>query len=157
MFFILFLTVSPEQINTTDIAVLETESTESGHHFLPYTFVIVATVFTCLFLIVLVVFSVMRHTALSRRQQRQSHVERTPTRIRIRSRHQPRRLHRNRRFRQRHMYVITGTRQTVSGMFEGNVAPPPYSAVLDDSESLRAGDRPPPYDSPSLVAIGVLV
>ena len=26
-------------------------------------------------------------------------------------------------------------RQTVSGFFEGNVAPPPYSAVLDDTES----------------------
>jgi len=149
-------TVSPEIINTTQIAAVATGNTDSGHHFLPYTFVIVATVFTCLFLIVLVVFSVMRHTTLARRQQRQSQIERTPTRIRVRSRHRLRRLHRN-RHRQRHMYVITGPRQTVTGFFEGNVAPPPYSAVLDDSESLRAGDRPPPYHSQSLVAIGVIV
>lgn len=150
-------TVSPDVINTTQIAAVATANTDSNNHFLPYTFVIVATVFTCLFLIVLVVFSVMRHTTLARRQQRQSQVERTPTRIRIRSRNRPRRLHRNRHIRQRHMYVITGPRQTVTGFFEGNVAPPPYSAVLDDNESLRAGDRPPPYHPSSLVAIGVIV
>ena len=137
------------------ITVIETVDNGSTHNYLPYTFVIAATVCTCLFLIVLVVFSVVRHTSLVRRQ-RQSQFERTPTRIRIRSRHRPRRLQRH-RHRQRHMYVITGTRQTVSGFFEGNVPPPPYSAVLDDNESLRAGDRPPPYHPQSLVAIGVIV
>lgn len=55
------------------------------------------------------------------------------------------------------MYVINGARQTVSGFFEGNVAPPPYSAVLDETESLRAGDRPPPYQPPSYISIGVIV
>ena len=46
-------------------------------------------------------------------------------------------------------------RQTVSGFFEGNVAPPPYSAVLDDTESVRAGNPPPLYRPPS--HIGVIV
>lgn len=127
---------------------------QSGH--LPYTFVVVATVCTCMFLVVLVVFSIVRHTTLSKRQ-RNSSTERAPMRIRIRS-HSPRhrtRHHRHHRSSRGHVVMHGAVRQTVSGFFEGNVAPPPYSAVLDDTESVRAGDPPPPYRPPS--HIGVIV
>lgn len=127
---------------------------QSGH--LPYTFVVVATVCTCMFLVVLVVFSIVRHTTLSKRQ-RNSSIERAPMRIRIRS-HSPRhrtRHHRHHRSSRGHVVMHGAVRQTVSGFFEGNVAPPPYSAVLDDTESVRAGDPPPPYRPPS--HIGVIV
>ena len=138
---------------------------ETSSDFLPYTFVVVATVCTCLFLVILVVFSVVRHTSLLRRQ-RHSTVERPPIRLQISPcrtsqrtrRHLRRNLRRNgRRNRHRHMYVIHEARQTVSGFFEGNVPPPPYSAVLDETESLRAGDLPPPYQQQPFVAIGVIV
>lgn len=125
---------------------------QSGH--LPYTFVVVATVCTCMFLVVLVVFSIVRHTTLSKRQ-RNSSIERAPMRIRIRS-HSPRhrtRHHRHHRSSRGHVVMHGAVRQTVSGFFEGNVAPPPYSAVLDDTESVRAGDPPPPYRPPSHIGI----
>ncbi|XP_068761334.1 uncharacterized protein [Montipora capricornis] len=134
---------------------------------LPYTFVVVATVCTCMFLVVLVVFSIVRHTTLSKRQ-RNSSVESGSMRIRIRShtpRDRDRDRDRNRTRRHRHHRSHRGrsaapggaVRQTVSGFFEGNVAPPPYSAVLDDNESVRAGDPPPPYRPPSGLGIGVIV
>lgn len=126
---------------------------------LPYTFVVVATVCTCLFLVVLVVFSIVRHTTLSKRQ-RHTAIERAPMRIRIRSQTSRDRTRRHRHHRS-HRGRSTGqggaARQTVSGFFEGNVAPPPYSAVLDDNESVRAGDAPPPYRPPSCMGIGVIV
>ncbi|XP_015769632.1 PREDICTED: uncharacterized protein LOC107348139 isoform X1 [Acropora digitifera] len=126
---------------------------------LPYTFVVVATVCTCLFLVVLVVFSIVRHTTLSKRQ-RHTAIERAPMRIRIRpqtSRDRTRRHRHHRSHRGRSTGQGGAARQTVSGFFEGNVAPPPYSAVLDDNESVRAGDAPPPYRPPSCVGIGVIV
>ncbi|KAK2569025.1 hypothetical protein P5673_005905 [Acropora cervicornis] len=126
---------------------------------LPYTFVVVATVCTCLFLVVLVVFSIVRHTTLSKRQ-RHTAIERAPMRIRIRaqtSRDRTRRHRHHRSHRGRSAGQGGAARQTVSGFFEGNVAPPPYSAVLDDNESVRAGDAPPPYRPPSCVGIGVIV
>lgn len=148
-------------INST--AAASVEEMESSSNFLPYTFVVVATVCTCLFLIILVVFSVVRHTSLLRRQ-RHSTVERPPIRLQIspcrtsqRTRRSLRRNGRHNRNRNRHMYVIHEARQTVSGFFEGNVPPPPYSAVLDETESLRAGDLPPPYQPQPFVAIGVIV
>lgn len=146
-------------INST--AAAKIEEIEASSNFLPYTFVVVATVCTCLFLVILVVFSVVRHTSLLRRQ-RNSTVERPPIRLQISpcrtSQRTRRSLRRNgRRNRHRHMYVIHEARQTVSGFFEGNVPPPPYSAVLDETESLRAGDLPPPYQPQPFVAIGVIV
>lgn len=143
-------------INTKEKPTESKTEQQSGH--LPYTFVVVATVCTCMFLIVLVVFSIVRHTTLSKRQ-RSSSIERAPMRIRIRS-HNPRyrtRHHRHHRSSRSHVVMHGAVRQTVSGFFEGNVAPPPYSAVLDDNESVRAGDPPPPYRPPSCVAIGVIV
>ena len=134
----------------------ESKSEPRSEH-LPYTFVVVATVCTCMFLVVLVVFSIVRHTTLSKRQ-RNSIVTRAPTRIHIRTqnrRYRTRRHHHHRNHRGH--VVIQGARQTVSGFFEGNVAPPPYSAVLDDNESVRAGDPPPPYRPPSCMALGVIV
>ena len=155
VFSFLVETSSVTSINTTKKSQESKLEPETGH--LPYTFVVVATVCTCMFLVVLVVFSIVRHTTLSKRQ-RNSSIERAPMRINIRSRsprHRTRhhRHHRNSRGR----VVIHGTRQTVSGFFEGNVAPPPYSAVLDDNESVRAGDPPPPYRPPSCMALGVIV
>lgn len=144
-------------INVTEKPTESRLELETGH--LPYTFVVVATVCTCMFLVVLVVFSIVRHTTISKRQ-RNSSIERAPMRICIRSRN-PR--HRTRHHRHHHRrssrghVAMHGTRQTVSGFFEGNVAPPPYSAVLDDNESVRAGDPPPPYRPPSCMAIGVIV
>ena len=136
----------------------DTTNLQDSQSSLPYTFVVVATVFTCLFLMVLVVFSIVRHTTLTKRQ-RNSAVERAPMRIRI---HSPNSRQRTRRHRHRHSNrtghtAIHGARQTVSGFFEGNVPPPPYSAVLDDTESIRAGDPPPPYQPPSCVTVGVIV
>ena len=148
--------MSVTTINTTEKPSESTPEQQTGH--LPYTFVVVATVCTCMFLVVLVVFSIVRHTTLSKRQ-RNSSIERAPMRIRIRSRN-PRnrtRHHRHHRSRRNHDVMHGAVRQTVSGFFEGNVAPPPYSAVLDDTESVRAGDAPPPYRPPSCVAIGVIV
>lgn len=110
-----------------------------------------------MFLVVLVVFSIVRHTTLSKRQ-RNSSIERAPMRICIRSRNPRHRTRHHRHHRNsRGRVVVHGTRQTVSGFFEGNVAPPPYSAVLDDNESVRAGDPPPPYRPPSCMALGVIV
>lgn len=143
------------RINITAKPPETLQEQQTGH--LPYTFVVVATVCTCMFLVALVVFSIVRHTTLSKRQ-RNSSVERAAMRIRIRSRN-PRhrtRHHRHHRNSRGHV-VIQGARQTVSGFFEGNVAPPPYSAVLDDNESVRAGDPPPPYRPPSCMALGVIV
>ena len=154
--FSLGVTASVTTINTTE-KPSESKTEEQSEH-LPYTFVVVATVCTCMFLVVLVVFSIVRHTTLSKRQ-RNSSIERAPMRIRIRS-HNPRyrtRHHRHHRSSRSHVVVHGAVRQTVSGFFEGNVAPPPYSAVLDDNESVRAGDPPPPYRPPSCVAIGVIV
>ncbi|CAH3018467.1 unnamed protein product [Porites evermanni] len=152
-------TVQQYSLRTTKTSTSEKPSEsepeqQSGH--LPYTFVVVATVCTCMFLVVLVVFSIVRHTTLSKRQ-RNSSIERAPMRIRIRS-HSPShrtRHHRHRRSSRGHVVMHGAVRQTVSGFFEGNVAPPPYSAVLDDTESVRAGDPPPPYRPPS--HIGVIV
>lgn len=145
------------RINITAKPPETLQEQQTGH--LPYTFVVVATVCTCMFLVALVVFSIVRHTTLSKRQ-RNSSVERAAMRIRIRSRnprHRTRpRHHRHHRNSRGHV-VIQGARQTVSGFFEGNVAPPPYSAVLDDNESVRAGDPPPPYRPPSCMALGVIV
>ncbi|XP_031569119.1 uncharacterized protein LOC116303678 [Actinia tenebrosa] len=152
-------TKTKHPINSTTEAKIE--EIETSTNFLPVTFVVVATVCTCLFLIILVVFSVVRHTSLLRRQ-RHSTVERPPIRLQISpcrtSQRTRRSLRRNgRRNRHRHMYVIHEARQTVSGFFEGNVPPPPYSAVLDETESIRAGDLPPPYQPQPFVAIGVIV
>ena len=150
---------STTAVNSTNSSALKEDQPSTSY--LPYTFVVVATVCTCLFLIVLVIFSIVRHTMLTRRQ-RNSAIERVPTRIRIRSRHSSRHRtrpyhHHRHRSQRRHMYVISGARQTVTGFFEGNVPPPPYNSVLDDNESLRASDPPPPYRPPSFVAIGVIV
>lgn len=148
-------TISVTSINTTKKPPESKLKPETGH--LPYTFVVVATVCTCMFLVVLVVFSIVRHTTLSKRQ-RNSSIERAPMRICIRSRNPRHRTRHHRHHRNsRGRVVIHGTRQTVSGFFEGNVAPPPYSAVLDDNESVRAGDPPPPYRPPSCMALGVIV
>ncbi|XP_078345851.1 uncharacterized protein LOC144631317 [Oculina patagonica] len=150
-------TISVTSINITEKPPETRLELESGH--LPYTFVVVATVCTCMFLVVLVVFSIVRHTTISKRQ-RNSTIERAPMRICIRSRNP---TYRTRRHRHRHHrnnrghVAMHGARQTVSGFFEGNVAPPPYSAVLDDNESVRAGDPPPPYRPPSCMAVGVIV
>ncbi|KXJ12112.1 hypothetical protein AC249_AIPGENE5690 [Exaiptasia diaphana] len=138
-----------------------TEEEETSSDILPYTFVVVATVCTCLFLVILVVFSVVRHTSILRRQ-RHTTVERPPIGLvvspcRPSSQRTRRHFRRGRHNRRRHMYVIHEARQTVSGFFEGNVPPPPYSAVLDETESLRAGDRPPPYQPPPYISIGVIV
>ncbi|XP_022778939.1 uncharacterized protein LOC111320551 [Stylophora pistillata] len=144
-----------KRINVT-IKPSASESEPQSEH-LPYTFVVVATVCTCMFLVVLVVFSIVRHTTLSKRQ-RNSIVVRAPPRIHIRTqnrRYRTRRHHHHRHHRGH--VVIQGARQTVSGFFEGKVAPPPYSAVLDDNESVRAGDPPPPYRPPSCMALGVIV
>lgn len=149
---------APIPVATINVTIKPTASKlepQSGH--LPYTFVVVATVCTCMFLVVLVVFSIVRHTTLSKRQ-RNSTVERAPTRIHIRThnhRYRTRRHHHH--GNSRGHVVIQGARQTVSGFFEGNVAPPPYSAVLDDNESVRAGDPPPPYRPPSRMTLGVIV
>lgn len=151
-------TGAPIPVATINVTIKPTASKlepQSGH--LPYTFVVVATVCTCMFLVVLVVFSIVRHTTLSKRQ-RNSTVERAPTRIHIRThnhRYRTRRHHHH--GNSRGHVVIQGARQTVSGFFEGNVAPPPYSAVLDDNESVRAGDPPPPYRPPSRMTLGVIV
>lgn len=148
-------TVSVTIIHTTKKPLETKLEPETGH--LPYTFVVVATVCTCMFLVVLVVFSIVRHTTLSKRQ-RNSSIERAPMRICIRSRNPRHRTRHHRHHRNsRGRVVVHGTRQTVSGFFEGNVAPPPYSAVLDDNESVRAGDPPPPYRPPSCMALGVIV
>lgn len=148
--------MSVTTINTTGKPFESKTEQQAGH--LPYTFVVVATVCTCMFLVVLVVFSIVRHTTLSKRQ-RNSSIERAPIRIRVRSHDSRYRTRRHRRHRSSrgHVAVHGPVRQTVSGFFEGNVAPPPYSAVLDDTESVRAGDAPPPYQPPSCGAIGVIV
>ncbi|EDO47585.1 predicted protein [Nematostella vectensis] len=149
----------PKTINSTQPALVEKIETSST--FLPYTFVVVATVCTCLFLIVLVVFSVIRHTSLLR--FRNSSIERQHTRLPSRPRvssHRTNRIgrHNGHHNSRRPNVAIEGARQTVSGFFEGNVPPPPYSAVLDETESLRAGDPPPPYNVPqSVISIGVIV
>lgn len=149
------VTMSVTTINTTEKPSESKPEQQTGH--LPYTFVVVATVCTCMFLVVLVVFSIVRHTTLSKRQ-RNSSIERSPMRIRIRSRNpRYRTRHRHHRNSRGHVVMHGAVRQTVSGFFEGNVAPPPYSAVLDDTESVRAGDPPPPYQPPSCVAIGIIV
>ena len=122
------MSVQTTKTSTSEKPESEPEQ-QSGH--LPYTFVAVATVCTCMFLVVLVVFSIVRHTTLSKRQ-RNSSIERAPMRIRIRS-HSPRhrtRHHRHHRSSRGHVVMHGAVRQTVSGFFEGNVAPPPYSAVL---------------------------
>lgn len=139
-----------------------TEQEESSSDILPYTFIVVATVCTCLFLVILVVFSVVRHTSILRRQRNTTTVERPPIGLvvspcRPSSQRTRRHFRHGRHNRRRHMYVIHEARQTVSGFFEGNVPPPPYSAVLDETESLRAGDRPPPYQPPAYISIGVIV
>ena len=162
MFLFLSVSTSTTPVNTAELPSESKLEQQSGQ--LPYTFVVVATVCTCMFLVVLVVFSIVRHTTLSKRQ-RNSSVERASMRIRIRShsprasreRSRPRRHRRHRSHRGRSTVPSGAVRQTVSGFFEGNVAPPPYSAVLNDNESVRAGDAPPPYRPPSVVAIGVIV
>lgn len=156
-FFSLGNTISVTSINITEKPPETRLELESGH--LPYTFVVVATVCTCMFLVVLVVFSIVRHTTISKRQ-RNSTIERAPMRICIRSRNPTYRTRRHRHHHHRNNrghVAMHGARQTVSGFFEGNVAPPPYSAVLDDNESVRAGDPPPPYRPPSCMAVGVIV